>query len=64
MNCVFTDDCVAAEPLKSELNSELFVFFFFVLGFWLCESVTVWLPCIILYIDKRNRMIDRESRDC
>ena len=32
MNCVFTDDCVAAKPLKSELNSELFVFFFFL--FW------------------------------
>ena len=50
------------------LWSELFVFFFFVLGFWLCDCVcgSFWLAALH-YIDKthkRNRMIDREGRDC
>ena len=41
------------------------VFFFFFVLFWVFGFVTVFVALAALhYIDKRNRMIDRESRDC
>ena len=49
----------------AELNCLWFFFCFFFVLFWVFGFVTVFVALAALhYIDKRNRMIDRESRDC
>ena len=60
MNWSYWTDLVLV--LRLNRWTELFVFVFL---FWVFGFVTVFVALAALhYIDKRNRMIDRESRDC